>query len=122
MTKALIYYYTLFKYLNPFGLYIKTDLKHYPNDLDCLFVKNSDRKYGMITACEYYFDIFVFKTVITAIGNLTPFDDPQLPILTHFSTHAPHLMKRFSVKYKYASCIKYSKGITLYQDRFDSEI
>ena len=67
------------------------------------------------TACERAFKRYGKDKTMTAIGDLIPFDDLNLPILHHVAKHAPQYMKDFGSRYPSATYFRDCKGRTLHQ-------
>jgi hypothetical protein len=99
-----------------FSMFLKTALKHHPNDLGLLFLKDSEGQ----TACERAFKKYGNDKTMAAIGELIPFGDPKLPILHHVAKHAPRYMKDFGSRYPSATYFRDSQGRTLHQAKLAS--
>ena len=99
-----------------FSTFLKTALKHHPNDLGLLFQKDDEGQ----TACERAFKKYGNDKIMAAIGALIPFDDPKLPILHHVAKHAPHMLNDFGSRYPSATYFRDSQGRTLLQAKLAS--
>jgi hypothetical protein len=99
-----------------FPTFLKTALKHHPNDLGLLFLKDSEGQ----TACERAFKKYRNDKTMAAIGESIPFDDPKLPILHHVAKHVPQYMKDFGRRYPSATYFRDSQGRTLHQAKLAS--
>jgi hypothetical protein len=94
-----------------FSIFLKTALKHHPNDLGLLFQMDDEGQ----TACERAFKKYGNNKTMSAIGESIPFDDPNLPILHHVAKHAPQYMKDFGSRYPSATYFRDSQGRALHQ-------
>ena len=97
-------------------MFFETALKHHPNDLGLLFLKNHKGK----TACEQALQKYAKDKTMAGIGELIPFDDPKIPILHHVAKHAPQYMKDFECRYLSAPNFRDCQGRTLHQARLAS--
>jgi hypothetical protein len=98
--------------IGPFSIFLKTALRYHPNDLGLLFQMDDDE--GQ-TACERAFEKYGKEKTMATIGELIPFDDPNLPILHHVAKHAPQYMKDFGSRYPSATYFRDSQGRALHQ-------
>jgi hypothetical protein len=112
----LIHYKIQVRRIECFSIFLMTALKHHPNDLGLLFLKDSKGQ----TACERAFKKYGNDKAMSAIGELIPFDDPKLPILHHVAKHAPQYMKDFGSRYRSATYFRDCQGRTLHQARLAS--
>jgi hypothetical protein len=99
-----------------FSIFLKTALNYHPNDLGLLFQMDDEGQ----TACEREFKKYGNDKTMSAIGELIPFDDLQLPILHHVAMHAPQNMKDFGSRYPSATYFRDSQGRTLHQAKLAS--
>jgi hypothetical protein len=99
-----------------FSTFLKTALKHHPNDLGLLFQKDNKGQ----TACERAFKKYRNDKTLSAIGELIPFDDPKVPILHHVAKHAPHMLNDFGSRYLTAAYFRDCQGRTLLQAKLAS--
>jgi len=86
-------------------------VRYHPNDLGLIFQKDDEGQ----TACERAFKKYGNDITMSAIGDLIPFDDPNVPILHHVVKHAPQCMKYFACRYLSASYFRDCEGRTLHQ-------
>ena len=97
-------------------MFFETALKHHPNDLGLLFLKDDEGQ----TACERAFKKYGNDKIMAAIGELIPFDDTELPILHHVDKHAPQYMRDFACRYPSATYFRDCQGRTLLQAKLAS--
>eukprot|EP00979_Chaetoceros_neogracilis_P012835 scaffold3514_cov135-Chaetoceros_neogracile.AAC.1 len=100
-------HYIINKYqsLSSFTMYLRTSLKYYPQQIGCLFQKDSDGKTSIRCAIEKHGRDKTFKAIHDCIPT-----DTTLPILHHAAKDAPEDFNDFSVRYPSAIYLRDENG------------
>jgi hypothetical protein len=91
--------------LASFTMYLRASLKYYPQQIGCLFQKDSDGKTSIRCAIEKHGRDKTFKAIHDCIPT-----DTTLPILHHAAKDAPEDFNDFSVRYPSAIYLRDENG------------
>jgi hypothetical protein len=91
--------------LASFTMYLRTSLKYYPQQIGCLFQKDSDGETAIRSAIEKHGTDKTFKAIKDCIPT-----DTTLPILHHAAKEAPEYFNNFSARYPSAIHLRHENG------------
>eukprot|EP00979_Chaetoceros_neogracilis_P016951 scaffold10164_cov259-Chaetoceros_neogracile.AAC.4 len=91
--------------LASFTMYLRTSLKYYPQQIGCLFQKDSDGETAIRSAIEKHGTDKTFKAIKDCIPT-----DTTLPILHHAAKDAPEYFNNFSARYPSAIHLRDENG------------
>lgn len=97
--------------IDRFATFLKTALKHHPNDLGLLFQMNVEGETALDGAINMYGKEATFK----AIEECLPSDETELPVLHHVVQNAPQYQNDFAMRYASTGFLRDSKGRKLSQ-------